>query len=189
MLTFALSYRRRADDEAAVGYRLSDTGEFSRGCENGGGVYGRPRFLKRNEVVVYQPQVGKAEVVHGSSDSAYVVRIARPHQDDRNPLALGIVDVFQQHGLKIWGVNKKAAQFEASKVFSQKFMEKYGIPTARAGTFSDPVAAKNFAAALDGKCAVKADGLALGKGVLICSTVAEADQAIDEILATPGKKN
>src|SRR5882762_7681629 len=53
-----------------------------------------------------------------------------------NPLALGIVDLFQKHGLRIWGVNQKAAQFESSKVFSQKFMEKYGIPTARAATFS-----------------------------------------------------
>src|SRR5450631_3318851 len=52
-----------------------------------------------------------------------------------NPLALGIVDLFQANRLKIWGVNQKAAQFESSKVFSQKFMEKYGIPTAQAGTF------------------------------------------------------
>src|SRR5450759_147079 len=54
-----------------------------------------------------------------------------------NPLALGIVDLFQKNGLRICGPNQKAAQFESSKVFSQKFMEKYGIPTARAGTFSD----------------------------------------------------
>jgi phosphoribosylamine--glycine ligase len=99
-----------------------------------------------------------------------------------NPLALGIVDLFQKNGLRIWGPNRKAAQFEASKVFSQRFMEKYGIPTARAGTFSDAQAAKKFAASLGGKCAVKADGLALGKGVLICAGVAEADKAIDEIL-------
>jgi phosphoribosylamine--glycine ligase len=99
-----------------------------------------------------------------------------------NPLALGIVDLFQKHGLRIWGPNQKAAQFEASKVFSQRFMEKYGIPTARAGTFSDPVAAKQFAASLGGKCAVKADGLALGKGVLICANEVEAGKAIDEIL-------
>ena len=63
-----------------------------------------------------------------------------------NPLALGIVDLFQKNGLRIWGPNQKAAQFESSKVFSQKFMEKYGIPTARAGTFSDAAAAKEFAA-------------------------------------------
>jgi phosphoribosylamine--glycine ligase len=99
-----------------------------------------------------------------------------------NPLALGIVDLFQKNGLRIWGPNQKAAQFEASKVFSQRFMEKYGIPTARAGTFSDPIAARKFAASLAGKCAVKADGLALGKGVLICANEAEASRAIDEIL-------
>jgi phosphoribosylamine--glycine ligase len=99
-----------------------------------------------------------------------------------NPLALGIVDLFQKNGLRIWGPNQKAAQFESSKVFSQTFMEKYGIPTARAGTFADADAAKKFAAELKGKCAVKADGLALGKGVLICANTAESDKAIDDIL-------
>jgi phosphoribosylamine--glycine ligase len=99
-----------------------------------------------------------------------------------NPLALGIVDLFQRHGLKIWGVNQRAAQFESSKVFSQKFMEKYGIPTASAGTFSEAGPAKAFCATLGGKCVVKADGLALGKGVLICSNQAEAEKAVDEIM-------
>jgi phosphoribosylamine--glycine ligase len=99
-----------------------------------------------------------------------------------NPLALGIVDLFQESKLRIWGPNQKAAQFESSKVFSQQFMEKHGIPTAKAGTFSDAQAAKRFAAILGGACAVKADGLALGKGVLICRSVAEANRAIDEIL-------
>ena len=99
-----------------------------------------------------------------------------------NPLALGIVDLFQKNGLRIWGPNQKAAQFESSKVFSQHFMEKHGIPTAQAGTFSEQRAARDFAVSLDGRCAVKADGLALGKGVLICTSQAEANQAIDEIL-------
>ena len=99
-----------------------------------------------------------------------------------NPLALGIVDLFQANRLRIWGPNQKAAQFESSKVFSQKFMEKYGIPTARAGTFSEAGPARDFAAALRGRCAVKADGLALGKGVLICATQAQAALAIDEIM-------
>src|SRR5580698_9956541 len=99
-----------------------------------------------------------------------------------NPLALGIVDLFQKNSLRIWGPNQKAAQFESSKVFSQRFMEKYGIPTARAGTFAEAAAAKKFAAELGGKCAVKADGLALGKGVLICANIAEANKAIDDIL-------
>ncbi|MGN6643982.1 MAG: phosphoribosylamine--glycine ligase [Verrucomicrobiota bacterium] len=99
-----------------------------------------------------------------------------------NPLALGIVDLFQKHGLRIWGPNQKAAQFESSKVFSQRFMEEHGIPTARSGTFSEAEPAKAFAASLGGRCAVKADGLALGKGVLICANVAEANRAVDEIL-------
>ena len=61
-------------------------------------------------------------------------------------------------------------------------MEKYGIPTARAGTFADAAAASRFAASLGGCCAVKADGLALGKGVLICRDMAQADRAIEEVL-------
>jgi phosphoribosylamine--glycine ligase len=99
-----------------------------------------------------------------------------------NPLALGLVDLFQASGLRIWGPNRKAAQFESSKVFSQKFMEKYGIPTAHSGTFAEAKAARDFAAALHGRCAVKADGLALGKGVMICHTPAEAALAVDEIM-------
>ena len=101
-----------------------------------------------------------------------------------DPLALGIVDLFEQNGLRIWGPNKKAAQFESSKIFAQKFMEKHGIPTARAGIFSQPKHAKNFAASLQGRCAVKADGLALGKGVIVCKEIAEANRAIDEILVS-----
>src|SRR5258706_8788968 len=75
-----------------------------------------------------------------------------------NPLALGIVDLFQKHGLKIWGVNQKAAQFESSKVFSQRFMEKYGIPTAAAGTFSEGGPRQAFFASPGGQTVVKAHG-------------------------------
>jgi phosphoribosylamine--glycine ligase len=99
-----------------------------------------------------------------------------------NPLALGVVDLFQENGLRIWGPNRRAAQFEASKVFSQRFMEKHGIPTARSGTFDNPAEAKRFAASLGGRCAVKADGLALGKGVLLTESIGEADKAVDEIM-------
>jgi phosphoribosylamine---glycine ligase len=98
-----------------------------------------------------------------------------------NPLALGIVDLFAARGLRIWGPTASAARFESSKVFAQRFMEKYGIPTAASGTFDDAAAAKKFAATL-GRCVVKADGLALGKGVLICSTLAEAERAVDRIM-------
>lgn len=99
-----------------------------------------------------------------------------------NPLGLGIVDLFQKHGQRIWGPNQKAAQFEASKVFSQQFMQRHGIPTARAGMFQDAAEARAFVATLGGRCAVKADGLALGKGVLMCANLSEAQAAVDEVL-------
>ena len=124
----------------------------------------------------------------GAEDLPGLLAFARLNQADLtvvgpdNPLALGIVDLFQQHGLRIWGVNQKAAQLESSKVFSQRFMEKYGIPTAAAGTFSDVVAAKRFCVTLGGQCVVKADGLALGKGVLMCANQTEAEKAVDEIM-------
>jgi phosphoribosylamine---glycine ligase len=95
-----------------------------------------------------------------------------------NPLALGIVDLFRAQGLRIFGPSASAARFESSKVFAQRFMEKYGIPTAVGRAFDDAAAAKRFAATL-GACVVKADGLALGKGVLVCSTTAEAERAVD----------
>src|SRR5581483_8073478 len=99
-----------------------------------------------------------------------------------NPLALGVVDLFQKNGMRIWGPNQKAAQFESSKGFSQKFMEKHGIPTAISGIFTDVKPARDFADALKGCCAVKTDGLALGKGVFICKSVTDAYLAIDEIM-------
>src|SRR5947209_6686890 len=110
----------------------------------------------------------------GAEDLPRLLAFAREKKPDLtvvgpdNPLALGIVDLFQKNGLRIWGPNQKAAQFESSKVFAQSFMERHGIPTARAATFSEPGPAQEFAASLDGRCAVKADGLALGKGVFIC---------------------
>ena len=99
-----------------------------------------------------------------------------------NPLALGVVDLFQENGLRIWGPNRKAAQFESSKVFAQNFMATHGISTAVAASFTDAANALDFAGELNGRCAVKADGLALGKGVLICTSMAEASRAIDEML-------
>ena len=99
-----------------------------------------------------------------------------------NPLALGIVDRFQEAGFRIWGPNQKAARFESSKAFSQEFMQRHGIPTARAATFTDPEAARRFCDELHGQCAVKADGLALGKGVVVTSDPASAHRAVDEML-------
>jgi len=99
-----------------------------------------------------------------------------------NPLAMGIVDKFQAIGLRAWGPTQQAAQFESSKIFSQEFMDRNGVPTMKSASFQNPSEAKNFAAELGGKCAVKADGLALGKGVLICNSADEANVAIEQIM-------
>ncbi|MCL4178504.1 MAG: phosphoribosylamine--glycine ligase [Verrucomicrobia bacterium] len=124
----------------------------------------------------------------GAEDLPGLLRFAREQQPDLtvvgpdNPLALGVVDLFQREGFRIWGPNQSAARFESSKAFAQQFMERHGIPTARSEVFDDPVAASRFAATLGGRCAVKADGLALGKGVLLCRDMAQADAAIEEML-------
>jgi phosphoribosylamine--glycine ligase len=124
----------------------------------------------------------------GAEDLAKLLAFAKEKTADLtvvgpdNPLALGIVDLFQKNRLRIWGPNQKAAQFESSKVFAQQFMERHDIPTARSASFNEAAAAKAFAASLNGRCAVKADGLALGKGVLVCTSQVEAGQAIDEML-------
>ncbi len=99
-----------------------------------------------------------------------------------NPLALGIVDLFQGQRLRIWGPTKKAAQFESSKVFSQEFMNRHKIPSPRSEAFENPEAAVAFARSLGGRCAVKADGLALGKGVILCCNEEEAARAIQQIM-------
>ncbi len=98
------------------------------------------------------------------------------------PLVNGIVDVFETLGLKIFGPRKAAARLEGSKFFSKQHMQKYNIPCARGKAFTDTGKAKTYAKAMGAPCVVKADGLAAGKGVIICSTLEEAFEAIDAIL-------
>ncbi len=100
-----------------------------------------------------------------------------------NPLAFGIVDTFQNAGLKIWGPNRKAAQFESSKVFTQGFAERYGLPIAPGECFTSPEKAKNYVAGLEGNCFVKADGLAFGKGAVRCRSVVQANRVIDDVMS------
>ena len=98
------------------------------------------------------------------------------------PLTMGIVDKFNEKGLKIFGPSGKAAEIEGSKAFSKDLMAKYNIPTAKYGTFTAVDEAKAYLAEVGIPCVVKADGLAAGKGVLICETQAEAEAAIEDIL-------
>jgi phosphoribosylamine--glycine ligase len=97
-------------------------------------------------------------------------------------LAAGIVDVFQSHGLRIFGPTQRAARLESSKVFAKEFMERHGLPTARSGSFSSSAEALTFARKMPCPLVVKADGLALGKGVIIAQTQEEAATAIREIM-------
>ena len=100
-----------------------------------------------------------------------------------DPLVMGVVDEFESRGLRVFGPRKNAAIIEGSKVFSKDLMQKYGIPTALYKVFDEPEAAKAFLQENDKwPMVLKADGLALGKGVLICNTREEALAGVDEIM-------
>ena len=99
-----------------------------------------------------------------------------------DPLAMGLVDRLTELGFKAFGPKKAAAKLEWSKAYAKDFMKKYGIPTADYAAFTDARRAKDYVNSLDYNVVVKADGLALGKGVIICNDKAEACAAIDEIM-------
>lgn len=99
-----------------------------------------------------------------------------------DPLAAGIVDRFQEAGLRIFGPTAAAARFEASKSFAKDFMKRYGIPTAASETFTTSSKARAYVKQANYPLVVKADGLALGKGVIIAQNVEEALTAIREIM-------
>ena len=99
------------------------------------------------------------------------------------PLAAGIVDIFRERGLKIFGPTKKAAQLESSKDFAKAFMKRHGIPTAAYQSFSDAKAAHDYIDQQGAPIVVKADGLAAGKGVVVAMTLKEAHDAVDMMLS------
>ena len=99
-----------------------------------------------------------------------------------DPLVGGIVDVFEAEGLKVFGPRKNAAILEGSKAFSKDLMKKYNIPTAAYENFTDPQAALAYLETAKMPIVLKADGLALGKGVLICNTLEEAKAGVKEIM-------
>ena len=98
------------------------------------------------------------------------------------PLVNGLADKLEQAGIKSFGPNAKAAQIEGSKGFMKDLMAKYGIPTAGYGRFNEPDAAKEYILRLEEKVVVKADGLAAGKGVILCHNKNEAYAAIDHLM-------
>ena len=98
------------------------------------------------------------------------------------PLADGIVDTFNQKNLRIFGPTKKAAQLESSKIWAKNFMKRNDIPTAKFEIFDEPKKAKEYVKSLQYNVVIKADGLAAGKGVIVCNGIDEAFSAIDTIL-------
>ena len=99
-----------------------------------------------------------------------------------DPLVGGIVDVFEEKGLRVFGTRKNAAILEGSKAFSKDLMKKYQIPTAAYENFEDPQKALEYLEKAKFPIVLKADGLALGKGVLICNSLEEAKDGVKEIM-------
>ena len=117
-----------------------------------------------------------------------LAQFAKEHEIDLtvvgmdDPLVGGIVDVFEQQGLRVFGPRKNAAILEGSKAFSKDLMKKYNIPTASYETFTSPEKAKEYLETANYPIVLKADGLALGKGVLICNTKEEAMDGVNELM-------
>ena len=124
----------------------------------------------------------------GAKDIDGIVRFAREKAIDYavvapdDPLVLGCVDALEAEGIPCFGPNKAAAIIEGSKVFSKHLMRKYGIPTARYETFDDMEKALAYLKTVPTPVVVKADGLALGKGVIIAETRGEAEQAVTSMM-------
>jgi phosphoribosylamine---glycine ligase len=152
--------------------------------------------------IVQSPLVKKLYVAPGNAGTAQIatnvdikatnkealLEFALQHKIDltvvgpEQPLADGIVDIFQSQGLKIYGPNKQASQIEASKTFAKNLMRKYNIPTADYRAFSNYCEAKKYLLNQEFPIVIKADGLAAGKGVIIAKTLSEALTSLKEIM-------
>lgn len=123
-----------------------------------------------------------------ANDLPALVRFAKENAVDLtvvgpdDPLAGGIVDLFQSQNLRVFGPTKSAARLESSKIFAKELMREQGIPTALASTFSDSAAAIRYCEQLNFPVVIKADGLALGKGVIIAPDIQAARSTIDEMM-------
>ena len=124
----------------------------------------------------------KANDVEGLLAFALKEKIGLTVVGPEDPLTRGIVDLFESKGLRIFGPSQKAAEIEGSKAFAKEIMQKYRIPTASYGIFEDSDEAEAYVRAIGAPIVVKADGLAAGKGVVVCGTEEEAFQAIEQIM-------
>ena len=155
--------------EHAIGWKLSQSDNVNtvfHGPGNGGTI---------NNVTISVDDLEALSIFASDNDCFTVV-------GPEAPLAAGIVDLFNEKGLKIFGPTKKAAQLESSKIWAKEFMKRNNIPTAAFETFNDPIMAKEYVNRIEHNVVIKADGLAAGKGVIVCNNKNEAEKAIDVIL-------
>ena len=123
-----------------------------------------------------------------ATDVEAIVKLAKDEKVDfvcvtpDDPLALGCVDALEKEGIAAFGPSAYAAQMESSKIFSKNLMKKYGIPTAESETFEDMDAALAYLDTKTAPIVIKADGLALGKGVIVASTMDEAKEAVVDMM-------
>ena len=131
--------------------------------------------LRLKNVAITDPQA----LAQFARDEHIALTVVGPE----TPLAAGIVNLFREQGLKIFGPTREAAQLESSKDFAKSFMQRHGIPTAQHQTFSDSAAAHAYLNAKSAPIVIKADGLAAGKGVVVAMTIDEAHAAVDMMLS------
>ncbi|HSB21958.1 MAG TPA: phosphoribosylamine--glycine ligase [Burkholderiaceae bacterium] len=120
--------------------------------------------------------------LHALADFAQREKVVLTVVGPEAPLAAGVVDLFRERGLRIFGPTRAAAQLESSKAFSKAFMQRHGIPTARYATFGDAAAAHAYVEEQGAPIVIKADGLAAGKGVVVAMSLPQAHAAIDAML-------
>lgn len=124
----------------------------------------------------------KANDVKGLVQFASAEKIDLTIIGPEDPLTLGVVDAFEKKGLRVFGPSAAAAELEGSKVFTKDFLKKYNIPSAAYKVFTKAGPAKKYIDKIGAPCVVKADGLAAGKGVIVCQTESKAKKAVDLIM-------
>jgi phosphoribosylamine--glycine ligase len=161
--------------EHAIAWKLSLSA-------HAGKLYAIPGNAGISEIAECRPEIG-------ANEPDKIIAFLKAHPDiyltvvaPDDPLAAGLVDKLEAAGFRAFGPHANAAIIEASKVFSKNLMKKYNIPTARYETFSDYAAASSYLKKCPYPTVVKADGLALGKGVIICENLSEAQTALKGIM-------
>jgi phosphoribosylamine--glycine ligase len=156
--------------EHALGWKISQSPKVSHVYfAPGNGGTSENLDIKQNDI---------RGLVSFAASRKNLVTIVGPEE----PLSLGIVDAFTAERLRIFGPTAAAARIEASKAFAKEFMIEAGIPTAKFGIFTDPEKAKDYITGQNTRLVIKADGLAAGKGVIVCDTADEAVAAVDSMM-------